>query len=47
MLISDQILDQLPADCKSPKDLRSEQGLLRQLTKKLAGHSSAKQSKIL
>jgi|GEM_PF-4223662 hypothetical protein len=47
MLISDQILVQLPADCKSPKDLRSEQGLLCQLTKKLAGHFPAEQSKTL
>ena len=36
MPITDQILDQLLADCKSPEDLMGEQGLLRQLTKKLA-----------
>ncbi len=36
MPITDQILDQLLADCKSPGDLMGEQGLLRQLTKKLA-----------
>ncbi|MDR7123191.1 IS256 family transposase, partial [Rheinheimera soli] len=36
MPITDQLLDQLLADCKSPEDLMGEQGLLRQLTKKLA-----------
>ena len=36
MPITDQILDLLLADCKSPEDLMGEQGLLRQLTKKLA-----------
>ncbi len=36
MPITDQILDQLLADCKSPEDLMGEQGLFRQLTKKLA-----------
>lgn len=36
MSITDQLLDQLLADCKSPEDLMGEQGLLRQLTKKLA-----------
>ena len=36
MPITDQILDQLLADCKSPEDLMGEHGLLRQLTKKLA-----------
>lgn len=38
MPITDQILDQLLADCKSPEDLMGEQGLLRQLTKKLAAY---------
>ena len=38
MPITDQILDQLLADCKSPEDLMGEQGLLRQLTNDPAQH---------
>jgi transposase-like protein len=33
---SDQLIDQLLADYKSPEDLLGEHGLLKQLTKKLA-----------
>ena len=36
MPVSDQLIDQLLADYKSPEDLLGEQGLLKQLTKKLA-----------
>lgn len=36
MPIADQLLVQLLADCKSPVDLMGEQGLLCQLTTKLA-----------
>ena len=36
MPVSDQLIDQLLADFKSPEDLLGEQGLLKQLTKKLA-----------
>ncbi|EMN1295516.1 TPA: IS256 family transposase [Escherichia coli] len=36
MPVSDQFIDQLLADYKSPEDLLGEQGLLKQLTKKLA-----------
>lgn len=36
MRVSDQLIDQLLADYKSPEDLLGEQGLLKQLTKKLA-----------
>lgn len=36
MPVSDQLIDQLLADYKSPEDLLGEQGILKQLTKKLA-----------
>ncbi|MGL4476210.1 MAG: IS256-like element ISSod18 family transposase, partial [Shewanella sp.] len=36
MPVSDQLIDQLLADYESPEDLLGEQGILRQLTKKLA-----------
>jgi len=36
MPVSDQLIYQLLADYKSPEDLLGEQGLLKQLTKKLA-----------
>lgn len=36
MPVSDQLIDQLLADYESPQDLLGEQGILRQLTKKLA-----------
>lgn len=36
MPVSDQLIDQLLADYKSPEDLLGQQGLLKQLTKKLA-----------
>ncbi|WP_278250754.1 transposase [Shewanella sp. 4t3-1-2LB] len=36
MPISDQLIDQLLADYQSPEDLLGEQGILKQLTKKLA-----------
>lgn len=35
MPVSDQLIDQLLADYKSPEDLLGEQGILKQLTKKL------------
>jgi transposase-like protein len=36
MPVSDQLIDQLLADNKSLEDLLGEQGILKQLTKKLA-----------
>ena len=36
MPVSDQLIDQLLADYKSPEDLLGEQGILKQFTKKLA-----------
>lgn len=36
MPVSDQLIDQLLADYKSPEDLLGEQGILKQLTQKLA-----------
>lgn len=36
MSVSDPLIDQLLADYESPEDLLGEQGILRQLTKKLA-----------
>ncbi len=36
MPVSDQLIDQLLANYKSPEDLFGEQGILKQLTKKLA-----------
>lgn len=36
MPVSDQLIDQLLANYKFPEDLLGEQGILKQLTKKLA-----------